>query len=245
MCSVHSKKCDIFGKRDVSMKFHSDWKIAQWHYVERVVNNDLARIVGMIPLVGYLILFNDEIADMASFRAIAGVEGDNVSPFFLSSLTKMRLIFFGSLLLLIANVIFKALRPQVLELSKGDMEFSTRVRDSYSVHELASMEEQVFSDHWKPRLPSFWKVFDRIRTKAALVSGFRPDHRAAMFSKHGDYIHFLAREWWTGMMHTFRVARLASMILGITGYAFLAVPTFDISQAVLRNILTSFWAALL
>lgn len=226
------------------MKFRSDWKFVQWQYVERVVSNDLARIVGMVPLIGYLILFNDEIADMASFKAIAGVRGDIASPFFLSSLTKMRLVFFGSLLLLLANLIFKVLRPQILEVSKGDIEFSIRVRDSYSVHELATMEEQVFSDRWKQRLPIFWKVFDGFRTKKPLVSGFRPDARAIMFSKHGEYIHFLAREWWTGQMHKFRVARLASMILGITGYVFLIVPTLDISQAVLLNIVTGLWAAL-
>ena len=221
------------------MKFHSDWKYAQWGFVEKIANNDLARIVGLVPLVGYLILFNDEIAGIASFSIIAGVDDDNVSPFFLTSLAKMRLVFFGSIFVLFANLIFRALRPQVLERSKGDIEFSIRVRDSYSVHELASMEEQVFSDDWKPRSSFFWMVQDQIRTKKLVVSGFRPDARSQMFSKHGDYIHFLAREWWVGMMHTNRVARLASMILGITGYILLAVPTFDISQAVLLDILTS------
>lgn len=225
------------------MKFYSDWKIVQWNSVEKVANNELARIVGLVPLVGYLILFNDEIAGIASFTIIAGVENDNVSPFILSSLAKMRFVFFGSLFVLFANLTFRVFRPPVLENSKGDMEFSTRVRDSYSVYELASMEAQVFSDHWKPRSPFFWMVSDKIRSKKAVVSGFKPHLRARMFSAHGDYIHFLAREWWAGKMHTFRGARLASMILGITGYILLAIPTFDISQAVIWDILTSLWTA--
>lgn len=155
----------------------------------------------------------------------------------------MRFVFFGSLFVLFANLIYRVFRPQVLDSSKGDMEFSTRVRDSYSVYELASMEEQVFSDHWKPRSPLFWMVRDSIRPKRPIVSGFRSDVRPQMFSKHGDYIDFLAREWWVGMMHTSRGARLASMFLGITGYILLAFPTFDISQAVLWDILTSLRAA--
>ena len=227
------------------MKFHSDWKIAQWYSVEKIASNDLARIVGFVPIIGYLILFNDEIAGIASFKTIAGVESDGASPFILSSLTKMRLVFFGSLLILFANILYRVFRPRVLESSSGDIEFSIRVRDSYSVHELASMEEQVYSDDWKPRLPIFWMIFDSPRAKKNLVSGYRTDVRVQMFSKHGDYIDFLAREWWTGMMHTFRVARLASMSLGITGYILLAVPTLDISQAVLRDILTSLWAAIM
>lgn len=233
----------FFEKQVIWMKFYSDWKIAQWNFVEKVANNELARIVGLVPLVGYLILFNDEIAGIASFSIIAGVENDNVSPFILSSLAKMRFVFFGSLLVLFANLSYRVFRPPVLESSKGDIEFSTRVRDSYSVYELASMEEQVLSDRWKPRSPFFWLVHEQPRSKKTVVSGYRPDARAQMFSDYGDYIHFLAREWWAGTMHTFRGARLASLILGVTGYILLAVPTFDISQAVLSDILASLRAA--
>lgn len=62
-----------------------------------------------------------------------------------------------------------------------------------------------------------------------------------MFSEHSDYIHFLAREFWLGTMHTFRGARLASMLMGIFGYIMLAVPTLDIAQAVFIDSVTSFW----
>lgn len=177
------------------MNFHSDWKITQWYCVEKVASNDLSRIIGFIPLIGYLILFNDEIANITSFRTIAGLEHGNASPFILSSLAKMRLVFFGSLFVLFANLIFRVFRPQVLELSKGDIEFSTRVRDSYSVHELKSMEADVYSEQWKARLPTFWKAFGGLRGEKPVISGYRPDVRARMFSDHGDYIHFLAREW--------------------------------------------------
>lgn len=57
-----------------------------------------------------------------------------------------------------------------------------------------------------------------------------------MLSKHGDYIGFLAREWWVGMMHINRSARLAALVFGIVGYLLLAVPTLDIAQAVIRDM---------
>lgn len=46
----------------------------QWQSVERVANNDLTRVVALLSIIGYLILFNDQIAETASFRMIAGVE---------------------------------------------------------------------------------------------------------------------------------------------------------------------------
>ncbi|WP_037311355.1 hypothetical protein [Ruegeria halocynthiae] len=223
------------------MKFHSDWKFTQWQSVERVANNDLTRVVALVPIIGYLILFNDQIAEIASFRMIAGVEPGAETPFLLSGLAKMRLVFFGSLFLLFSNLIFKGFRPQVLELAKGDVEFAARVGERYSVHELADMETHVFSEDWKPRLPLFWKVHDEFRSKKPLVSGYRPDVRSHMFSGHCDYISFLAREWWTGEMHTFRLARFVSLSLGIIGIFLLAIPTLDITQAVVGDVLLKFW----
>lgn len=101
------------------------------------------------------------------------------------------------------------------------------------------MEDKVYSEPWKARLLIFWKELGSLRAKKTVIFGYRPDVRAHMFSDHGDYIDFLAREWWTGMMHTHRAARLASITLGITGYSMLAVPSLDIVQAVLRDISSS------
>lgn len=218
------------------MKFHADWEITQWSSVEKIASNDLTRVIGLIPLVGYVILFNDELANLASFEIIAGVDDSNISPFFLTSLAKMRLVFFGSLFLLLANVAFRYFGPRVLRHSKDDMEFSRRVRDCYSVHELASMEEEVFSERWKPRISPFWSVFGSTRSRKKVVSGYRQDVRAHMFDKHGDYINFLAREWWAGQMHTYRIIRILSLVLGCIGYFLLALPTLDISQAVLADM---------
>ena len=223
------------------MRFRSDWKITQWQSVERVANNDLTRVVALVPIIGYLILFNDQIATIASFRMIAGVDPGAETPFYLTGLAKMRLAFFGSLLLLFSNLVFKIFRPKVLELAKGDMEFAARVGERYSVHELADMETQVFSDHWKPRLPLFWKVGDTFRRKKPQVSGYRPDVRRRMFIDHGDYISFLAREWWTGKMHIFRAARIASLSLGFSGIVLLAIPTLDITQAVIGDVFLRVW----
>lgn len=172
---------------------------------------------------------------------IAGVDPGAETPFFLTGLAKMRLAFFGSLLLLFSNLIFKIFRPKVLELAKGDMEFAARVGERYGVHELTDMETQVFSDHWKPRFPLFWKVHDTFRSKKPLVSGYRPDVRMRMFRDRGDYISFLAREWWTGEMHIFRAARIASLSLGFSGIVFLAIPTQDITQAVIGDVFLRIW----
>ena len=218
------------------MKFSEDWQLAQWRAVKAVANNDLSRIIGFVPLAGYLILFNDEIANLTSFDTFAGIKETSISPFFLEGLTKLRLVFFGSLFVFGSYVTYKVFRPPVLDWSNGEIEFSSRVQESYTVQEIASMEAQVFSAGWMPRREGFWIFLGFTRTKP-MLTGYRPDVRLTMFTKHGDYISFLAREWWAGMMHIRRSARIASMTLGIAGYCMLALPTLDLAQAVISDVL--------
>lgn len=218
------------------MKLLMDWKFVRWDFVKGIANNDFTRVISLIPVAGYLILFNDEIARLASFDALAGVLGKDVSPFFLGGLTKLRLVFFGSLLVLCSFLIYRVFRPDVLEISNNDMEFSELVRQRYSVHELAEMEKEVYSESWTERTSAFWVVLGKSRPKKSVVSGYRPDARVHMFSKHVDYIDFLSREWWFGMMHKHRPLRVCSAMLGVFGYILLGFPTFDIAQAVLRHM---------
>lgn len=220
------------------MKPSTGWKCLRWEAVKGVANNDFTRVVALIPIAGYLILFNDEIAGMVSFDILAGVSETDRSPFLLDGLTKLRLVFFGSLFVLCSFLTYRLFRPEVLETAKNDLEFSELVRQRYSVHELAQIEERVHSESWIERTDAFWVVLGQRRSKKPVVSGYRPDLRAHMFSTHGDYIGFLAREWWDGMMHTYRPARICSLAFGIGGYAMLTVPTLDVAQSVLRHLFT-------
>lgn len=221
------------------MKLRADWKFLRWETVKGVASNDFTRVLGLIPVAGYLILFNDEIAGILSFDALAGVAGQERSPFFLDGLTKLRLVFFGSLCVLCSFVTYRLFRPDALEAAKSDLEFSELVRQRYSVHDLAQIEERVHSESWVERTEAFWIVLGKQRAKKPVVSGFRQDVRAYMFSEHGDYIGLLAREWWVGMMHTFKPARICALVLGVAGYFMLALPTLDIAQAVLWHIFTN------
>ena len=211
----------------------------RWETVKGIANNDFTRVVGLIPIAGYLILFNDEIAAMLSFDALAGVAGADRSPFFLSGLTKLRLVFFGSLCVLCSFLTYRLFRPEIMEIAKNELEFSELVRLRYSVYELAHIEERVSSEAWIERTDVFWWVSGTKRSKKRVVSGYRPDARRHMFSSHDDYIALLAREWWVGMMHTYKPARICALVFGILGYAMLAFPTLDIAQAVLWHIFTS------
>ena len=215
------------------MNFTKDFFFLQWDFLEKISNNQLSKLIGIVPLVGYLILFNDEMAEFISFDYIVGRGSDEASPFFVGPLSKLRLVFFGSLLLFISNVLFQIFRPKELRMARDEFTFSELVRENFSVYELQSMEASIHSKNWIPRLETFWVVLGQARQRKPVVSGFRFDVRASMFRDHGPYIYHLSREWWVGCMHSRKPARWFTFCLAILGYLMLAVPSVDIMQAVI------------
>lgn len=220
------------------MKTSADWKVIRWDAVKGLADNGFTRVVLLIPIAGYLILFNDQISSILSFDALAGVREGDASPFFFDGLTKLRFVFFGSLFVLLSFGLYRVFRPDVLDFSRNDLEFSEVVRQQYSVDELIKIEAEVYANSWRERLEAFWIVLEQPRPRKPVISGFRPDLRSKMFNQRGDYISLLVREYWVGMMHTYRFARVASLLCGVVGYLLLTLPTLDIAQAVLRHLLT-------
>jgi len=113
-------------------KPQSEHELFQWSFISSIAGNDLSKLIAAVPIVGYLILFNDQFAETLSFKTIAGVNDINQSTFWFGSVVKLRLAFFGSLMILGANLIFRAFGPKALRLSSGDLDFCESVFSSYS-----------------------------------------------------------------------------------------------------------------
>lgn len=210
----------------------------RWDFIEKVASNELSRLIGIIPVAGYLILFNDALVDKLSFRVMAGLDETASSPFFLSSVAKLRLAFFGSLLVILANLLFRLAAPRILVHSKSDIDFSNTVIGSYSVLEIHEIERDICSDGWQMRSPLV--LTDRtgqLRLKQSIPRLQGIFERINLVKGHPDYIRALAREWWLGAVHTKRIFRIVTFFSCLTGYLMLSLPTIDIGQAVLRDLL--------
>lgn len=219
---------------------HKVQRLLEWDAVRPVASNDLTRIIGLIPLAGYLILFNDQIIGYASFDTIAGLSGDDESTFLISGIAKMRYVFFGSILLVLSNIVFRIHRPQVMKHSTSDLGFCSTFLESYSVSEMRALEDEVWSDPQSFTTESLIDLRDRHVQSAQEFQGrvtrFSDSQRSQLLNQQRDYLFSLAREWWSSAMKTKPFWRGLSMLVGIVGYVFLAIPTFDIMQAVFVDL---------
>ena len=220
----------------------SEWQAApsflRWDFLEKIAGSEISKIVGVIPIAGYLILFNDGLADAISFDKIAGITDETDGTFLLSSVTKLRLTFFGSILIFVSNILFRMCSPKALELSKSDFDFSDRVMSSYSVAEIRALEAQLSNRTWNFRTPlivcneNFASFLNKKR-----LNGFRETiPRRDLLEPHQDYVSALSREWWIGQMHTLWLCRWLTLASCSIGYLMIAIPSCDIAQAVVRGL---------
>ena len=225
----------------------SEYNFLRWSAIQKLASNEISKVIGLIPLAGYLILFNDSLADAIGFDQIAGRAANENSPFLLESTTKLRMVFFGSISLFLGALLFRARSPKEIEMAQSELQFSDVVLNSYSKKEIIQIEEQILSGTWKMRT-------DRVLEAVAGDSGnpieqikladLKP--RVARFNndsflrgKGGQYVRALAREFWLFREYSRPKTRIAVLVACLAGYGLLALPTIDIAQAVLMDILRS------
>lgn len=228
----------------MNKEHQSEHFVFLWPFLEQIANNQVGRLVSAIPIVGYLILFNDQFANAVSFNAIAGSNLETESPFWFNSIFKLRSAFFGSLFILLANILFAVFSPRVLKSSKDDLQFCERVFESYSKDEIVKIEQDITDQNWNLRTPwllqenrdgLYWEKDQEGKKKPiSRLSGFA--QKRYITREYPDYVRLLAREWWHGQMHTFCFFRMSILFFAAVGYLLLALPTLDILQAVVFNI---------
>lgn len=211
----------------------------RWDFIEKIANNELNKLVLLIPVFGYLLLFNDSFVEALAFNRIAGVSADQPSPFFLGSVAKLRLAFFGSLILLGANMLFKLFAPIELQQAKTEIAYAELVVSAFSREEVIAIETEVLSEAWKVRTsfaenkvfgPKIIKRQPRLKSLTLLAYLEREDK---------DYLRLIAREFWVGQIHSHPLARLLTLVICTLGLVMLALPTLDITQAVIIDFISS------
>lgn len=73
-----------------------------------------------VPVVGYLILFNDNVSQHLSFNRLAS---ENVIGFGLLPATRLKLIYFGLIFLGSSNILFRLRRPFVFKIGISQFEY--------------------------------------------------------------------------------------------------------------------------
>jgi hypothetical protein len=87
-----------------------------------------------VPVVGYLILFNDSISQHLSFNHLASE--DQLSVFGLSASARLKLIYFGLIFLGSANILYRLRRPYIFRIGTDQFDYVERALVHFTAQNL-------------------------------------------------------------------------------------------------------------
>ena len=211
----------------------------RWHTLATIANNEISKLVGLVPIIGYLILYNDFFAEQFSFSKVLGTQGAQ-NLFVFDAAPKLHLTFFGCVFVFISNVIFRTACPRVIQNHPSDIDFSDRVLNSYSAWEIHSLEGDV-RELTEFKTPFVKEYASDPRISESQLLGY--SRKPPMIDEYAEYISALSREWWVQNDCRNPLIRRMCLLSGIFGYLMLSLPTLDITQAVSRKIFLDFLSA--
>ncbi|WP_127558989.1 hypothetical protein [Nioella ostreopsis] len=219
-----------------------DPKWLLWNFIEPISNSNLSKLIAAIPVIGYLILFNDTIIANIEFSFLSGSRNVEVSDFVLPAKTKLQLVFLGSVLILVSNSLFRVFQPSALRNAKDEFSFANHVISSYTIAELFSMEQSVFDRDWTPRtlfLSAQRKNIER-GYPHTLRSGYYSTKEELFRKEDEDLFREIAYEWFLNEMNTYQKTRVVTLVFSVLGFLLIFIPSLDVFQAVVRDIFEDF-----
>lgn len=105
----------MLGERWIN-HFELKWSIFRYNYrwsdYVGLFDGWMAKTAMAVPIVGYLILFNDSVSEHLSFNRLAR---ENVAGFGLSPISRLQIIYFALVFLGLANILYRVKRPFVFK----------------------------------------------------------------------------------------------------------------------------------
>ncbi len=210
-------------------------KLWEWSSLNAMLSNSTARVIYVLPIAGYVILYSDYFQALPLFRfSVLSSWG------FLSFEARINMIYYGSIVLLIAFILFWFCCPPLLRNKRDFQQFAGDIivsRDSSTVHRIMPPTtrylESLPLDQLDKRMTRSLEIMKRRGTSLGISSG----------EYEADIPDILAVYYpWQNKRRATRGFLI--FCLTIFAYALLIVPSVDLFFRVLGTNLKGHHAAI-
>ncbi len=221
-----------------------------WQRLKPFLNGHLAKIAPIVPLIGYVLLFNDTISKNLSFESLTGGAGTA----FFSSIARLQLIYFGLIFVGVASFIFFVKCPQTIILADDEFHYREYVFKNYSVLELFLLfrfveEKTVFAsdDETNFDRDSLYEFIDRaLPEETEPVSALSDEeiwfelrnvrNRETAISRSSEFLTAVLNRHYVYQKTRRRMSAATASILLLTGTLMLALPSLDVFISVIIQV---------
>jgi len=197
--------------------------LMSWRLLRTVGNSRAAKLTVLIPLVGYLILLNDDV--VAHLTLSKNVFGDAVD----ATLTRLLAIYAGLVFIAVASVVFAIWCPREVKRYGSPEEYVAGDEPSMSDKQIAILERQL-------------EIGDDIaRNESAEYGAFffgRPTTDLEELRRNGQKLHRIRMNLFYEMKdRSYPIVRWTAAILYFAGFGFLSVPSALVFYRVMKVLL--------
>lgn len=225
-------------KYQITYKWHNFSYNYRWSDYVKFIDGWLAKFAFFFPIVGYLILFNDEISSFFRFENIAKT---NIE-FGLDYSTRLHLLYFGLFFLGISNLIYRLKRPKIFKYSTDVFDYVSFgleqfVRSDYiQIHSRIreygniSLDGKYYDSEWDGFLDLSSNTDEGRENVVRNGNWQEAKHR------YGNLLRSMLRDNFYYLDKKRRAYLTICLIFSFVGYIFLIIPSGDLFFKVLVTI---------
>lgn len=194
-----------------------------WSDYVTYIDGWIPKLALSVPIIGYLILFNDKISELLVFKELANEE---TIKFGLSGIERLRLIYFGLIFLGVSNLVYLFKKPYQFKHGKNLVDYTRTALDLFTLSAYIQIESTIRHEgHLTVEVKgrdSVWKDFLLATNNTKVVDW------EGTKSKYGDLLRNLLAENFFRYDRKRRCWLTLCLFLTTVGYVFMLAPSFDL-----------------
>lgn len=218
--------------------FDSFWYNFGWSDWVSYVDGWIPRLSLSVPLLGYLILFNDQVGKALEFVHLTSA---TAAEFGLTGSQRLRFVYFALLVLGLSNFIYRLRKPYAFRYGSSLVEYTRTCLDVLKLGDFVNMHGRVRSEgHLTLDGKYYDSEWDGFLSEASNPGeGTDKVVRSGSWenakSKYGSLLRSMLRETFFRQDTGRRGWLAACVVLSTVGYLLLLAPSLDLFAKVVRS----------
>lgn len=197
-----------------------------WSNYVKYINGWISKFALFVPLIGYVILFNDTIAKQLIFNHLAveqSFEG-------LDTYTRLKLIYFGLIFLGISNFIYLWRKPYIFRFGTSVEEYTKKALEVFTLDDFIQLHQNIQSNVYGPSTKNgkyLTSEYDSFINESVYDEEKFLDWEVSK-NKYGNLLRNILRETFFNLNKVNIKSLILSLILTTIGYICLIIPSIDL-----------------
>lgn len=211
-----------------------------WSDYVSYIDGWIPRLSLTVPIVGYLILFNDTIGQAMKFAQLTGSALDS---FGLTGQERLRCVYFGLIALGLGNFVYRLKRPYVFRHGTNASDFVRNGLEFFTLGDFIEMHHAIRREHLTRDGKYYDSEWDGFRQAATDANEGRDDvQRTGSWevarTRYGSLLRSILRETFFRADVSRRIWLVLCLFMSTIGYVLLAIPSVDLFVKVIASSVT-------